>query len=301
MRDFAIYTVCTGHYKYGLFALVNSLLHFGYEGPIIVATDKSIPKLEGVNQVEQVILDSKHIFGNLKARVILENPAKKFIYLDPDVIQLNADFIHIVLDSLDKFGKLILSTEGLVSKNEIRRTIWNDKVKVSTLPQSDQYYSGGFVAGVFEEHKYILELWDKYIHEYIEPGKYFRCCPEFPLADQDILNVVVQNISSDKILSIAIPDWKGTATMFNPFHEFGFYESSLFVHATGKQKTWTLKEIPMRYPNPYDKAFFKFIQMKEFGIKTDYTFTKMQVRWFKESKILPFYNNIRKITRLFFG
>ena len=301
MRDFAIYTVCTGHYKYGSFALVNSLLHFGYKGPVIVGTDKIIPELEGVNQVEQVILDSKHVFGNLKARIILENPAKNFIYLDPDVIQLNADFLNIVLDSLDKFGKLILSTEGLVSKNEIRRTIWNDKIKESSLPQSDQYYSGGFVAGVFEEHKYILELWDKYIHEYIEPGKYFRCCPEFPLADQDILNLVVQNIPSDKVLSIAIPDWVGTATAFNPFHEFGFYDKALFVHATGKHKTWTLKEIPMRYPNPYDKAFFKFIQMPEFGIKTDYTFTKMQERWFKESKILPFYNNIRKIIRLFFG
>ena len=301
MRDFAIYTVCTGHYKYGSFALVNSLLHFGYKGPVIVGTDKIIPELEGVNQVEQVILDSKHVFGNLKARIILENPAKNFIYLDPDVIQLNADFLNIVLDSLDKFGKLILSTEGLVSKNEIRRTIWNDKIKESSLPQSDQYYSGGFVAGVFEEHKYILELWDKYIHEYIEPGKYFRCCPEFPLADQDILNVVVQNIPSDKVLSIAIPDWVGTATAFNPFHEFGFYDKALFVHATGKHKTWTLKEIPMRYPNPYDKAFFKFIQMPEFGIKTFYSFTKMQERWFNKSKILPFYNNIRKIIRLFFG
>ena len=48
MRDFAKYTVCTGHYKYGLFTLVNSLIYYGYEGPIVVATDKSIDELANV-------------------------------------------------------------------------------------------------------------------------------------------------------------------------------------------------------------------------------------------------------------
>lgn len=300
MNDFAIYTVCTGHYKYGLFALINSLLHFSYKGKIIVATNELIPELKNHPQIEQVILDSAHIFGNLKARIILERPSKKFMYLDPDIIQLNPNFIQIIKDFLEATPKLILSTEGLVAKNEVRRAIWNRKAGIQSEPLSDQYYSGGFVAGVFEEHKELLVLWDAYIHEYIEPGKYFRCCPEFPLADQDILNLVVQNIPADKILSIAIPDWIGTATMFNPFHEFGFYETPLFAHATGKLKTWTLKEIPMRYPNAYDKAFYKFIRMKEFGITADLKYTRMQILWFKESKILPFYNNIKKILNMFF-
>jgi len=300
MKDFAIYTVCTGHYKYGLFALVNSLLHFGYKGPIIVATNELIPELKDHNQVEQVVIESKYIFGCLKARIILSKPSKKFVYLDPDIIQLNPDFIQIINDYLDNYKKLILSTEGLVSKNEVRRAIWNKKVGVNKEPLSDQYYSGGFVAGVFEEHKDLLELWDNYIHEFIEPGKYFRCCPEFPLADQDILNVVIQNIPPEKVLSIAIPDWIGTATKFNPFHEFGFYETPLFVHATGKLKTWTLKEIPMRYPNVYDKAFYKFIQFKDYGVKIEFPITRMQKLWFNESKLLPFYNNIRKALNLFF-
>lgn len=295
MLDFAIYTVCTGHYKYGLFALINSLLCNNYKGKIIVATDKSITELERVAQVEQVILDSKHIFGNLKARIILERPAKKFMYLDPDVIQLNPNFVDIILENLDKYGKLILSTEGLVAKNEIRRSIWNNKVGVHTLPQSDQYYSGGFIAGIFDEHNYILELWDKYIHEFIEPGKYFRCCPEFPLADQDILNVVIQNISSDKVMSIAIPDWIGTATSINPFHEFGFFEEPLFVHATGKQKTWLLTNMPPRYPNTYDKAYFKYITMNQFGIDSKVSYSFMQTMWFKESKLLPLINKWRKV------
>lgn len=77
------------------------------------------------------------------------------------------------------------------------------------------------------------------INRFIEPGKYFRCCPEFPLADQDILILVAQNLNPQDILSISITDWIGTATGINPFHGFGFYECPLFVHATGKEKTWT--------------------------------------------------------------
>ena len=50
----------------------------------------------------------------------------------------------------------------------------------------------------------------------------------------------------------------------------------------------------MRYPNTYDKALYKFIQMSQYGVKSKYTFSKMEKLWFTESKILPIYNNIRK-------
>lgn len=299
MRDFAIYTVCTGHYKYGLFALVNSLIHHGYKGPIVVATDNTIAELTEVKQVEQVIIDSKHIFGCLKGHIILKHPAKKFLYLDPDVIQLNPEFISIVDDLIESTGKLILSTEGLVGRNDVRRITWNTAAGIAQSPQNDLYYSAGLLGGSYDKHKELLELWDEYINRFIEPGKYFRCCPEFPLADQDILNLVVQNLNPHEVLSIAIPDWLGTATGINPFHEFGFYESPLFVHATGKEKTWTLKELPMRYPSAYDRAFYKYIQMQEYGVKVDYPISTMEKLWFTESKILPIYNKFRKIAKLF--
>lgn len=299
MRDFAIYTVCTGHYKYGLFTLVNSLIHFGYKGPIVVATDKHIDELTNAKQVEQEIIDSEHIFGCLKGHIILKKPAKKFLYLDPDVIQLNPNFINIVIDLIEKTGKLILSVEGLVGKNDVRRITWNTTAGINGEPQNDAYYSAGLVGGSFELHKNIIESWDAHINRFIEPGKYFRCCPEFPLADQDILNLVVQNLNPQDILSISIPDWIGTATGINPFHEFGFYESPLFVHATGKAKTWTLTQVPMRYPNPYDKAFYKFIQMTQYGIDAKYSFSRIEKLWLTESKILPVFNNLRKILKLF--
>ncbi len=298
MIDFAIYTVCTGHYRYGLYALLKSLRKYGYSGPVIIATDKPFTELQHLDNIQQVVLQSKHVFGNLKARIVLEHPAERFLYLDPDIIQTHPDFITIVKQQLAANKKLIVSGEGLVPRNDMKRWIWNSKMNVTSMPLTDVYYSGGLLAGVFETHKHILENWDASIHQYIEPGRYFQACPEFPLADQDVLNAVLQNVPQENISCINLSDWKGTATSINPFHEFMFWDKPLFVHATGKLKTWLLKELPLRYPNFYDVEFYKYHIDPILNIPSDLTFTWLQKKWLTASRLLPFYNKVRFVFSL---
>ncbi|MCB0538917.1 MAG: hypothetical protein KDE33_15495 [Bacteroidetes bacterium] len=295
MEELSIYTVCTGNYKYGLFALLNSIAKCNFKGKIYVATNKEIEELNHLENVYQKIIHTNHIFGCLKAKIILDNPSDKFIYLDPDIVILNTNFFKIINNSLEKHQKLIVSNEGILPSSDIRRRIWNDKAKINSNPKSNYYYSGGFVAGLFSKHKTNLKEWDTYINDFIEPGKYFKCCYEFPLADQDILNLVLQNMETDEILSFGFPDWIGTATSINPFHEYGFFEKPLFVHATGGSKSWQYEKLPLRYPNAYDKGFYKNIIENTLGIEIDLKLSRIKKLWFTESRILPFYNKGRKM------
>lgn len=295
MSELAIYTVCTGNYKFGLFALLNSIAKCDFKGKIYVATNELIEEINHLNNVHQKIIHTQHVFGCLKAQIILENPSEKFIYLDPDIIITNPDFFRIIYNSLEKEGRLLVSNEGILPSNDIRRKVWNDKANILSSPKSNYYYSAGFVSGIFTKHENILIQWNDLINKYIEPGKYFKCCYEFPLADQDILNLVLQNIETDEILSFGFPDWVGTATSINPFHEYGFFEKPLFVHATGGSKSWQYKKLPLRYPNTYDKLFYKNIIGNPLNIKINLKFNSIEKMWFTESKILPFYNKLRKM------
>ena len=103
------------------------------------------------------MLNSGHIFGNLKARIILEKPSAKFLYIDPDIIQTHPDFVTIILSELNTNNRLITNAEGIVSKSDIRRWIWNKKLGITTAPLTDFYYNAGFLAGIFETHKPILQ------------------------------------------------------------------------------------------------------------------------------------------------
>lgn len=295
MHKFAIYTVCTGHYKYGLFALINSLRYYGYSGPIIIATDQLMSELEGKENIEQKIFKTKHIFGNLKARVILDYPSESFLYLDPDIIQTSESFIASIKSLLLQYNKFIVSSEGIVAKNELRRIEWAKFCEEEKDIEQNIYYSAGLLAGNFEKDRWLLEKWDKLINKFIEPGKYFNAHPAFLLADQDILNAILQHLPAKEFISIGMPDWIGTATGINPFHPFGSQLEPMFTHATGKEKTWLLKKLPRRYPNFYDRNFYRFMHGEKLIIKHDLSLSFMHKLWFKQSKILPFYNKVRSI------
>lgn len=290
-----IYTVCTGHYKHGLIALINSLIHFGYMGRILVATDQIISELRDVKEVEQVVIDTKHVFGNLKARVILEYPDDYFLYLDPDVIQTSSSFIDFVKDILCRHDGLLLSSEGIIPRNEVRRLAWADAIGEQDTILHDVYYSAGFVAGRFEANKMFLEKWDTTINRFIEEGKYFNAHPCFPLADQDILNAIVQHWPQEKVATVGIPDWIGTAVSVNPFHPWGSHPETLFVHATGKQKTWNLEKLPLRYPNSYDRWYYRFRFGADLAIICSQRLPYWHRKWFNESRMLPFYNKFRRL------
>src|SRR4051812_9816256 len=86
MNPATIYTVATGDYIYGAFALINSLRTLGVTNPVVVGTDKDWPELADLGGVQQVVFDSGWSGLNLKSVLILENPADEFIFFDADII-----------------------------------------------------------------------------------------------------------------------------------------------------------------------------------------------------------------------
>ena len=297
MEKFAIYTVCTESYKYGLFALLKSLRKFGYAGTVVVATNKVFAEIGHLENVRQVVMDTKSVFGTLKARLILDHPAETFLYLDSDIIQTNGIFIDIVLAELSASGRLFACIEGIVARNSVRRMMWNQKAGIRSFPLTDLYFNGGMLAGVFETHKPILEAWDQHIRNFIEPGKFFRATPEFPLVDQDILNMILQNIPEHKLFTISMPDWIGTATSNSPFHEYSFFQPPLFVHATGLHKTWALRTLPKRYPNLYDREFYKYHRDESLRIVSDLKFTWVQSKWLEGRRLIHYGTKIKGMLR----
>jgi hypothetical protein len=294
MNDFAIYTVATGHYKFGLFALIKSIRKMGYDGKIIIGTDKIIPEIVHLEQVEQIILQSNYVFGNLKAQLILTNPSKHFLFLDADIIVTNNQFIPFIQKKLQQSQRLILCIEGIIVKNEARRVIWSELEGTNLPIQTDNYYNTGMFAGIFSEHEEILKLWNQRIHKYLEPNKFLRTSENFPWADQDILNMNVQHLPEEKIFSIAMPDWVGTGTSINSFFPCGYFSKPLFVHATGKLKTWLLKKIPLYPPNAYDIAFYEYYKDSILDIKTDLKFSTIQEKWLAKSRLTRLYIKIKR-------
>jgi len=297
MRDFAVYTVCTGHYKYGLFALIKSLRK-NYSGPIIIGTDKIMDEIANLDQVEQVILQSDYVFGNLKSKLVIEQPAKSFVFLDADIIVINPIFISFLRETLQKHNRLIVSAEATIPQNDIRRLNWNVQNGIETKPVTNVVYNGGFFAGTYENHLPFLKQWQELIHKHLKPGEYLFANPDFPMADQDIMNSILQNYPEDGLVAISLPDWESTAVSVNPFYAVGRFKEQLFVHCTGKLKPWLIQKLPLRYPNLYDRLFFKYSTNAELGIKSDLKFNKLQQLWFTESRLIPFYNKIRVLLNL---
>lgn len=280
-----IYTVSTHNYKYGVFALINSLRQLKIDNPIVVGTDVHLPELDGIDNITQFIFDVDWNGTNLKAYTILNNPSDSFIYFDADIILTDKNFITEVEKALNK-NKLVVPIEGVNSENELRRNYWQSIYPSKTDKITHGwYYNAGFFAGVMAQHKYILNDWIALNKQYLNLKEFLFFNNKLPMADQDTLNAILQTLPIESMVAIQMPDWYSVAAPQHPFHPIGNFRPRAFLHCTGKIKPWDITTIPSRPPNTYDDLWYSYLFRNNTPVKSSFELTYFQKKWFERSLI----------------
>ncbi len=95
--------------------------------------------------------------------------------------------------------------------------------------------------------------------------------PYFPMPDQDCLNALLQDEKS-AFSCIGPPDvWYATSAG-SPFSHVGSFEAAL-LHGTGP-KPWQHKSVPLRDPNRYEVAWYRFSSQETPWVRCKLELTK---------------------------
>ena len=279
-----IYTIAKGNYKFGAFALINSLRACGINNLVIVGTDVFLTELENIENVKQVVIDSSWNGTNLKPVLLLSHPSKYFIYFDADVIIYDGEFIREVEKQIFQ-NKFFACIDGIVAEHEVRRHYWQEiyPLKNSVSKPTHWYYNAGFFAGCLSNHRWILEDWNQLNLDNLDLEGYLFSNPKLPLSDQDTLNAILQFLPTEQMAVIELPDWFGTGTQTNPFFHIGNFRPQAFLHCTGHEKPWKLNKAPSRAPNTYDDLWYRYIIQSPYPISSSYKLSYLHVQWFKRS------------------
>ncbi|MCZ4244700.1 glycosyltransferase [Pedobacter punctiformis] len=292
-----IYTITKGNYKFGVIALVNSLIRLGVKNKVIIGTDIIIDELVGLNNVDQFIINSTWNPTNLKGKLILDHPSDLFIYFDADIIVTDRKFIGKIEEIITD-GKFCTAVDGIVPQNDYRRHLWRINSSDLEYNQSDiehpWYYNAGFFAGNFNQHQKLLFEWYKLIEKNIDPEKFIFDNEDFPMADQDMYNALLQNIPLNQFVSFSMPDWVGISTQLNPFFQIGNFRPHAFIHCTGEHKPWKIKGVPKNSPNEYDVHWYRNIFNIENPVRPNFKLTRFQHMWFNYSLLTRIISKLKR-------
>lgn len=279
-----IYTIAKGNYKYGAFALINSLRACGVNNPVVVGTDSYLTELDTVENVSQIILESTWNGTNLKPVLLLSHPAEYFIYFDADIIVYDAELI-IEVEKQIRQNKFFACVDGIVTEHEVRRHYWQEiyPPKNADAKPTCWYYNAGFFAGCFAEHNWILNDWNVLNQSHLNLEAFLFSNPKLPMSDQDTLNAVLQLIPTKQMVVIEMPDWFGVINQVNPFFQIGNFRPQAFLHCTGKEKPWHLKKAPARAPNTYDDLWYRYIIQSPSPVSCSFPLSYWQKQWYKRS------------------
>lgn len=279
-----IYTIAKGNYKYGAFALINSLRANGINNPVVVGTDVYLKELENAEAITQVVLDSDWNGINLKPVLLLTHPSEYFIYFDADIILYNANCIAEV-EKLIQQKKFFACVDGIVTEHEIRRHFWQEiyPPKDAQTNPTCWYYNSGFFAGCFTEHSWILQDWKKLNQNHLDPKAYLFSHPKLLMGDQDTYNAILQWLPIQKMAAIQMPDWLAMSLPHHPFFHIGNFWPHAFLHCTGKEKPWLFKKLPARSPNTYDDFWYQYVIKSPAPVCCSFPLSYLQKQWFKRS------------------
>jgi hypothetical protein len=260
-----IFTIVSGDFVYGAAALCNSLrasgfygkIHVGYAGELRWSIDPSAPII--LHRLE----DNGKWIGTRKPNLILNYAEGPYAYIDADCIIMTSSLIKTIIDIIPQGP--IFCAEGIVPRRDVRRQSWRvAKENCLGIPgsiedqsrASDIYYNSGFFCGDVRRDRWMLDSWLRLIETSLQGSGDLFETPNFPMADQDCLNALLQD-GSFSFYCISPPDvWYATPS-WSPFHPVGRHEAAL-LHCTGRWKPWRYSSVRSRSPNIYERAWYHF-------------------------------------------
>ena len=81
---------------------------------------------------------------------------------------------------------------------------------------------------------------------------------QFPMADQDCLNAVLQCLRPNMV-TLGPPDIWYAASPFNPFVHFELEGCPLLCHQTGDNKPWRIARVPPRRPCEAEREWYALV------------------------------------------
>jgi len=294
----AVYTFTNEAYVPAVTALVNSARRSGFGGPIHIGSPEPLSIAPADGLLFHVLGDSIFWPGNRKAELVLKHPSERFIFLDADMIITDGSLFSRVDQWID--AALVVAVENCISSVDYRRHGWAKRLGRDPNPSSwpAHYFNSGLFAGVFRRDKEFLQTWHETISNVLAPGGALYSDIDFPMADQDVLNALLQD---HKPLTIGIgpPDIWAAASPSIPFLQIGTFKDGgpAVLHCTGLGKPWELTRPPKRMPNLYDRAWYWHVIDQPSLISIPLDIPRPLRRWFKQGLTTQLLSAPRRLVR----
>jgi hypothetical protein len=276
-----VYTFADAGYVPAVVALVGSLRSAGFTGPIHVGSPERLSiagQAEGVNFHE--LGPSAWWPGNRKAELLLAHGSDRFVFLDADTVVVEGTFLPRVQRWIEDAP--VVAVEGIVASVDARRRGWARRLGREARPAQwpCHYFNSGLLAGVMTRDRPLLTAWDTAIRTQLAPPGGLTHDPDFVMADQDVLNAVLQDWSPPPI-GLGPPDVWAAASPVNPFLHVGVFDAPAVLHCTGKDKPWKLSSVPARAPHAYDLAWYEHAVRTEGPLQLEVALSPLLRAWFE--------------------
>jgi hypothetical protein len=293
--ELTVYTISDKGYLPGVVGLVNSFRHHGFHEEICIgALDRMTRDLNGEN-LETVDLETEvgDFPSNYKAELVCTHASGRFLFLDADIVVADDTFIPRLNDWID--AAPVFAAEAIIPETDHRRKMWREVGNEKEVPSSPIYYNAGMFGGLWERDRDLFEKWAELNRTVLESDAWHFSNVDFPMADQDTLNAVLQGLDRDELISIAPPDWWSAAAPHNSFlHVGGFPDGPAFLHCTTSQKPWLLDEIPLRGPNAYEERWWSSVQGDSRWISYEVSVPSWLERWLDGHWMVRTSNKVRR-------
>lgn len=287
-----IFTLAIGNHFHGFAALCNSLCASGFDGQIHVGYQGQIrfQVAAGAPIIFHQLADDGLQPMNRKPAFLLDHAAGAFLYLDADIIVMDRNILDVLSDAV--WMGPVFCAEGIVPERDVRRIMWR-RAKMDSLEESSGsgatavrstniYYNSGLVGGDMGRDRRLISDWNRIIRQTLPANSdgFFEV-PYFPMPDQDCLNALLQD--EESVFScIGPPDvWYATSAS-NPFSHVGNCEAAL-LHGTGP-KPWQHKSAPLRDPNQYEVAWYRFVIQETPWVRCKLELPKPVSSWLRNSR-----------------
>ena len=291
-----LYTFANEAYVPAVAALINSARQTGFTGRIHVGSPEplSIEGRAGENVIFHVLGKSLYWPGNRKAELVLAHPSERFLFLDADMIVNDGAFLQRVEYWINIAP--VFAIEGLLAPIDYRRHMWAKRLghTSNSTRWPMHYFNSGLFAGLFERDRPLIEAWDLAIRTTLAAPSGLFCDLDFPMADQDILNATLQDTEPQPI-GIGPPDIWAVASPVNPFLHVGTFQQPAVFHCTGQAKPWKIRQLPNRWPNAYDLAWYKYVVVRPTPVLTRMTLRPLINLWFKQHMLARYCRLFRSL------